>query len=119
MFLYLSDWLMERNIDVAQPPPQLHQRRIVHDGRQPSGHLCLSPELVQVRVSRKKGILNRIFCVSRIAQDPIGPSVKRWQTVGQNLPEFLTHDLPRNFAEFDSLDSCVCALHARPLLLRA
>jgi hypothetical protein len=74
--------------------------------------------LIQVRISCKKSVLNRIFGVRCIAQEAIRSSVERWQAAGQNLPEFLTHDLPWNFGGFASLDGCVCTLHARALLSR-
>jgi len=63
------------------------------DGSQPSGHLCLSSELVQVGIGSEKGILNRVFCVGSITQDALCPSVQWGQATSENLIQLLSHPL--------------------------
>lgn len=99
-------------MNVAQALAQLHSGRVVNDGREPSRYLCLSPELVEVRIRGKQGILNRVFCVGSVAQKAVGPSVERLQGAGQNLSECLTCELLA--LQFDvptRINTCILAAH--------
>jgi hypothetical protein len=63
-------------MDLARPFAQLHPGAIADNRRQPSGHLRLSPELVQMLVSGQQGFLHRILCVSRIPQESEGTTME-------------------------------------------
>jgi hypothetical protein len=67
-------------MDLARPPTQLHSCAIAYNRGQPSGHLCLTPKLIQVLEGGKKRVLDRIFSIGRVAQKSIGISVKREST---------------------------------------
>jgi hypothetical protein len=77
ILLIRPNLLVERHVGLAGPPPQLHSSAIGYNRGQPSRHLCLAFELVQVLVSRQKRILNRILRVGQVAQVSIGGFVKR------------------------------------------
>jgi hypothetical protein len=50
VFFVLANLLIQRQMDLAWPFAQLHPGAIADNRRQPSGHLRLSPELVQMCV---------------------------------------------------------------------
>jgi hypothetical protein len=56
-------------MDLAGPFAQLHPGAIADNRRQPSGHLRLSSELVQMFVGSQQRVLDRILCVISIAQN--------------------------------------------------
>jgi hypothetical protein len=64
--LVLANLLIHRHMDLARPFAQLHPCTIAYNRRQPSGHLRLSPELVQVFVGGQQRFLHRILCVSSV-----------------------------------------------------
>jgi hypothetical protein len=64
-------------MDLAWPFAQLHPRAIADNGRQPSGHLRVSPELVQMFVGGQQRLLHRILCVSSIPQKTQSTTIKR------------------------------------------
>jgi hypothetical protein len=68
---------------------------------------------VQVGIGSEKSILNRIFRVSRIAQDAVGSSVQRQQATSQNLFELPSCSLfTWNFIAFVIPAVRICLLHA-------
>jgi hypothetical protein len=67
--LLLANLLIQRRMDLARSFAQLHPCPIADNRRQPSGHLRLSPELVQMFVSGQQRLLHRILCVSSIPQN--------------------------------------------------
>jgi hypothetical protein len=68
VFFVLANLLIQRHVDLAWPFAQLHPGAIADNCRQPSGHLRLSPELVQMFVGGQERFLHRILCVSSIPQ---------------------------------------------------
>ena len=80
--------LVERNVDLPWPSPQLHPSTIADDGNQPCRHLRLPSELIQVFISGEKCILDRILCVGRIAQVSISCSVEQRQTTRKSVLQF-------------------------------
>jgi hypothetical protein len=64
-------------MDLAWPFAQLDPGAIADNRRQPSGHLRLSPELVQMFVGSQQRLLDRILCVISIAQNTQSTSIER------------------------------------------
>jgi len=64
-------------MDLAWLFAQLHPSAIADNRRQPSGHLRLSPELVQVLVGGQQRLLHRILCVSSIPEKSQSTTIKR------------------------------------------
>jgi hypothetical protein len=64
-------------MDLAWPFAQLDPGAIADNRSQPSGHLRLSPELVQMFVGSQQRLLDRIFCVISIAQNTQSTSIER------------------------------------------
>jgi hypothetical protein len=65
--LLLANLVIQRHIDLPGPFAQLHPGAVADNRRQPSGHLRLSPELVQMFVGGQQRFLHRILCVSSIS----------------------------------------------------
>jgi hypothetical protein len=75
--LFLSELLVQREMNLAWSFAQLHQSAVADNRRQPSGDLRLPPKLVYMFVSGQQGFLHRILCVSRIPQQSEGATIKR------------------------------------------
>jgi hypothetical protein len=75
----LSRRLVQRQVNLAGPFPQLLQRRVADNRGQPSSHLRLSPELADMSVSREEGLLHGVLGVSCIPQNSQGTPIKRRQ----------------------------------------
>jgi hypothetical protein len=69
--------LIQRHMDLAWPFAQLHPGAVADNRRQPSGHLRLSPELVQMFVGSQQRLLDRILRVISIAQNTQSTSIER------------------------------------------
>ena len=96
---------------MSSPPAYLHSSAVKHDGSQPRRNLCLSSELVQVRIGSDKSILNRVLCVSCVAKEVVCPSVQRLQAISQDLFQLLSPFFPWNFIAFVTPGVCICVLH--------
>jgi hypothetical protein len=64
--VFLANLLIQRHMDLPWPFTQLHPGAVADNRRQPSGHLGLSPELVQMFVGGQQGFLHRILCVCSV-----------------------------------------------------
>jgi hypothetical protein len=57
--------------------PQLQSRAIMQDRGYPGGHFGLPLELIQVRIGSEKSILNCVFGVRDVPEDPVGLSAQK------------------------------------------
>jgi hypothetical protein len=73
----LANLLIQRHMDLAWPLAQLHPGAIADNRRQPSGHLRLSFELVQMFMGGEQRLLYRILRVSSIPQKTQSTTIKR------------------------------------------
>jgi hypothetical protein len=64
-------------MDLTWPFAQLHPCAIADNRRQPSGHLRLSPELVDMFVCGQQGFLHYVLGVSCIANKSESTPTKR------------------------------------------
>jgi hypothetical protein len=66
-----------------------------------------------VGIGSEKSILNRVLCVSCIAQNAVCPSIQRRQATSENLLQLLSgHLFTSNFLAFVRHAVCVSVLHA-------
>jgi hypothetical protein len=75
--LLLANLLIQPRMDFPWPFAQLHPGAVADNRRQPSGHLRLCPELVQMFVGGQQRLLHRILCVSSIPQKTQSTTIKR------------------------------------------
>jgi len=75
--LFLSELLVQREMNLAWSFAQLHQSAVADDRRQPRGDLRLPPKLVYMFVGGQQSFLYRILCVGRIPQNSEGIAMKR------------------------------------------
>jgi hypothetical protein len=73
----LANLLIQRHMDLAWPFAQLHQRTVADNRGQPSSHLRLPSELVQMFVGGQQRLLHRILCVRDIPQETQSTTIKR------------------------------------------
>src|SRR6202035_4359136 len=108
----LAKLLIQRHMDLAWPFAQLHPGAIADNCRQPSGHLRLSPELVQMFVGGQQRLLHRILCVSAIPQKTQSTPIKRRQTEREYSLQFVGSALlVCHVRVLSSLCRCVCVRH--------
>jgi hypothetical protein len=85
VFFVFSHRLIQRQISLAGPFAQLHQRTVANNRGQPCSHLRLPPKLAYVTVSGQQSFLYRIFGVGCVAQKSHSAAIKRWQARCQNF----------------------------------
>jgi hypothetical protein len=64
-------------MDVKSPFAQLQSGAIMHNCSHPSGHLGLTPELIQVCIGSQQSILNGVLGIRGVPQHLIGLFVQR------------------------------------------
>jgi hypothetical protein len=81
----LSNFVIHGNVQLPVTRTYFHPRGIDYDRSQPSGHLGLPCELVNVCVGGQKSILDRIFGVCWVAYEAQCYPSEGGQTAGENI----------------------------------